>query len=65
LAVSREAQPLYTRPAPVSDELLEALETELERVKYQPGDHPIVPVKHDAFVKAITNMLAKHKGPQS
>lgn len=29
----------------------------LADVEYQPGDHPVVPIKHDAFVKAVRAAL--------
>lgn len=39
------------------DRLVSALREELAKVAYQPGDHPVVPVKHDAFVKAVQRIV--------
>lgn len=39
----------------------EALEAALSSVEYQPGDHPIVPIKHDAFVKKVAAIVQSLK----
>lgn len=44
-------------------ELEAGLERALSAVEYQPGDHPIVPMKHDKFVKAIRSLLNKDRQP--
>ena len=44
-------------PAQDDDKLRIAVEEALADVEYVPGDHPIVPVKHDRFVKAIRHAL--------
>lgn len=41
-----------------ADQIKAQLEQALARVEYQPGDHPVVPVKHDAFVKEIRAITA-------
>jgi hypothetical protein len=50
---------LYAAPVPAQDDdkLRIAVEEALADVEYVPGDHPIVPVKHDRFVKAIRHAL--------
>jgi hypothetical protein len=36
---------------------LERIGNALEAVRYVPGDHPVVPIKHDAFVKTVDAAL--------
>lgn len=63
-----EVKPLYTHPAPASDELLAALEK-----SYQGWSNAIelslLPPQHVATAEAMRDelwhVLAKHKGPQS
>jgi len=31
----------------------DSLDSALNNVRYQPGDHPVVPIKHDTFVGAV------------
>lgn len=45
-------------PSPDADKLRADLAAALEAVKYQPGDHPVVPIKHDQFVKTVARLAA-------
>jgi len=44
--------------------VLADLSAALKAVEYVPGDHPVVPIKHDAFVKAVRAIVEKHATPQ-
>lgn len=61
-----DLHPLYTHPAPASDELLEALEA-IEVRDYHAGyDHAGNFVYRDVFfADDVRALIAKHKGPQS
>lgn len=43
-------------------EALEKIAEAFQAAKYVPGDHPIVPVKIDAFMKAVARALLQQKG---
>jgi len=58
-AIRIEAAVALERQAAELARVREALERALEGVKYVPGDHPIVPIKHDAFVKAVQRIAAE------
>lgn len=46
-----------SQPHPADERVVEALREALAKVAYVPGDHPIVPVKHDAFLKTIQKIV--------
>lgn len=46
-----------TQPEAVAPDQWGELERALEAVAYQPGDHPVVPIKHDAFVKTVRKIV--------
>lgn len=43
---------------------LDRIGNALEAVRYVPGDHPVVPIKHDAFVKTVDAALNQKSDEQ-